>query len=80
MVMRGGDFSGWVWSYTIDASKSPRWMDWDEGRRTWEGIYKLEGDELTFCAVGWKNPPRPTEFKADAEAPHVLMVFKRMKP
>lgn len=80
ITMRTADFEGWTWKFSIDATKSPKWMDWDEGRRTWEGIYKIEGDELTICVVGWKNPPRPTEFRADADGPYVLMIFKRITP
>jgi uncharacterized protein (TIGR03067 family) len=65
----------------VDNSKSPKHLDLvsdNKGKeRTWRGIYKIEGDKLTFCRANAAGTgvQRPTEFKA---GPGVeLMVFKR---
>jgi len=42
------------------------------------GIYKLEGDELTIC-IADRDQPRPSEFKAEKDSKHTLMVFAREK-
>lgn len=69
--------------YTVNAAKQPKWMDIDFGGRVSEGIYKLEGDELSLCFVGGmrggKITPRPTEFKANMNPPHSLFVLKKIK-
>jgi uncharacterized protein (TIGR03067 family) len=65
----------------VDNGKSPKHLDLvsdAKGKeRTWQGIYKIEGDKLTFCRANAAGTgvKRPTEFKA---GPGVeLMVFKR---
>ncbi len=69
-------------TYTIDVSKKPKWMNINFGEVS-EGIYKLEGDELSLCVVGGMrggiDTPRPTEFKASKNPPHSLLVLKRVK-
>jgi uncharacterized protein (TIGR03067 family) len=68
--------------YTVDVSKNPKWMNIDFGKVS-EGIYKLEGDELSLCVVagmrGGKVAPRPTEFKASKDPPYSLFVLKKVK-
>jgi uncharacterized protein (TIGR03067 family) len=70
--------------YTLNPSKEPKWIDIGvrEGQPLGEGIYKIDGDELTICIVGAtssKNPsPRPAEFKAKKDQ-HSLLVLKKIK-
>ena len=68
--------------YSLDPSKKPKWLDINFGQVT-EAIYKLEGDELTFCVISGSRSGqpsvRPTEFKASKEKHHTLFVLKKVK-
>jgi uncharacterized protein (TIGR03067 family) len=79
---KGKDGPGRPGTFTIDVSRKPTWMDINFGKIS-EGIYKLDGDELSLCFVGGmrgdKVTPRPTEFKASKNPPHTLLVLKRVK-
>jgi len=48
------------------------------GTPTMTGIYKLEGDKLTFCYV-LGNVARPKEFASRAGTDLRLLVFRRVK-
>lgn len=66
--------------FKIDATKDPKQIDLTGnvvvGREsTLAGIYKIEGDTLTFCRATRAGAERPTEFKDGAGV--VLQVFKR---
>ena len=52
----------------------------EQGRvgRVDEGIYKLEGDRLTFCVYQGDGKKRPTEFTS-TDDDTVLVVFERLK-
>jgi uncharacterized protein (TIGR03067 family) len=72
--------------YTLDPSKKPRSFDLPEGGADGdvaEGIYKIDGDELTICIIGGirndKAAPRPTEFKASKREKYTLFVMKKVK-
>jgi uncharacterized protein (TIGR03067 family) len=71
--------------FTLNPEKKPKGIDIEMGVPvgTSEGIYKLDGDELTICvASGGKNgkpAPRPTEFAAKKGEHHALFVLKRVK-
>jgi uncharacterized protein (TIGR03067 family) len=65
--------------FKIDATKNPKQLDLTSdqggGEQAWPGIYKIEGDTLTFCRPMRPGGERPTEFKG---GPGVfLMVCKR---
>jgi uncharacterized protein (TIGR03067 family) len=73
-------------TFTIDATKTPKWLDTVStvGRlkgKVAKGIYELNGDDLKIC-IGPPGQQRPTEFKvaADANQQTGVMFFKREKP
>jgi uncharacterized protein (TIGR03067 family) len=71
--------------YKIDASKSPKTIDFDikkgpdVGKRQL-GIYKIEGDKLTMVVAQAGSEDRPKSFKVDPESPIVEIVFEKAKP
>jgi uncharacterized protein (TIGR03067 family) len=73
--------------YAIDPSKKPKHFDYtlDLGKGLellHQGIYKLEGDELSICILGDgenKDLKRPTEFKGSEAGRQILFVLKRIK-
>jgi len=70
-------------SYKVDASKTPAQIDIvekTEGGKDQKlyGIYKLDGDTLTICAVESDKPDdRPKEFKTSKDSKAMLMVLKK---
>jgi RNA polymerase sigma factor (sigma-70 family) len=71
-------------TYKLDPSANPKTLDLvvsiPGGEETRPGIYKLDGDTLTYCA---KRPAgadeRPTEFESKEGSGIVLLVLKREK-
>jgi uncharacterized protein (TIGR03067 family) len=82
-MRKSKDDKGREQKYNLNPSKKPKWIDIGvrEGSPLGEGIYKLEGDQLTICVVGStnsKNPTlRPSEFKAKKDR-HSLFVLKKV--
>jgi uncharacterized protein (TIGR03067 family) len=72
-------------SYTIDASKTPKTIDFDikkgrkEGKRQL-GIYKIEGDKITLVMTQAGSTERPKSFKAESGDSLVEVVLERVKP
>jgi uncharacterized protein (TIGR03067 family) len=62
----------------LDPSKKPKEIDLIAKKgSSMIGIYKLEGDTLTFCRPGPSpNAERPKEFKT-ADSPNEIIVWKR---
>jgi uncharacterized protein (TIGR03067 family) len=68
MPAKDKEEEGDTFDFTLDESKSPKWIDVGERK----GIFQLKGDMLIICFGDKKH--RPTEFKlapAPAEAPVV---------
>jgi|SRR5579864_805127 len=70
-------------SLVIDPSKSPAHIDfkYEDGPakgKTLKGIFKFEGDTLTFCYGGF-GKDRPSEFASKAGSDAILIVQKRAK-
>jgi uncharacterized protein (TIGR03067 family) len=70
-------------SFKIDPTKNPKQLDLmatlggsreQVKEQTWRGIYKIDGNTLTFCR-GFPEGERPTEFKSGPKA--LLMVLQR---
>jgi uncharacterized protein (TIGR03067 family) len=55
----------------LDPSKNPKELDLNDR----PGIYKLEGDTLTFCRPNGANAGRPKEF--NSVGPNEIIVWKR---
>jgi uncharacterized protein (TIGR03067 family) len=65
-----------MFTFTIDPTKKPKQLDLEvKGGSTWQGIYKIEGDTLTFCRSHAAGGERPKEFKGGEGV--FLMVCKR---
>ena len=68
-------------NYKLDPSKSPPEIDLtppDGLGATMYGIYKLEGDRLTICAVLSHTPAsRPKQFKTTKEDGALMMTLKK---
>ena len=70
--------------YKLDPAAKPKTLDLivnvQGGEETRPGIYKLEGDTLTYCArIPAGADERPTEFESKEGSGIVLMVLKREK-
>lgn len=72
-------------SYAIDASKTPKTIDFDikkgrkEGKRQL-GIYKIEGDKITLVMTQAGSTERPKSFKTESGDSLVEVVLERVKP
>ena len=62
-------------TFRLDATKSPREIEFVRGNSRQLGIYELDGDSLKLC-VGPADD-RPTEFKTKPRTDHSLFVLKR---
>jgi uncharacterized protein (TIGR03067 family) len=71
-------------TFTVDGSKSPKWIDIKTGAkgpfkgRSLPGIYELKDGKLTLCLNSEKQD-RPTAFEAKAKTPMMLLTFAREK-
>jgi uncharacterized protein (TIGR03067 family) len=70
-------------TYVTDPGRKPARIDLHhtEGTlkgKTWEGIYRLEGETLTICDnAPDMSRPRPTRFVTKASSGSICIVFKR---
>ena len=69
------------WSYKLEATKKPRWIDLTEGDLTTLGIYELEGDNLKVCLPEGRKGERSTAFESRPDSVNdILIILKREKP
>ena len=65
----------------LDASKTPAHITFtskkDGKEETIYGIYKLDGDTLTICAVEGKEADRPKEFKTEKGSMAMMLTLKK---
>lgn len=67
----------------LDPQTTPRCVDFkeyntDRADPIMEGVYKLDGDTLTFCIYTGEGKSRPTSFDEKGENT-VVLVWKRVK-
>jgi uncharacterized protein (TIGR03067 family) len=71
-------------TFTIDAAKTPNWIDIKTGSkgpffgRTLHGIYKFDKERLILCCEA-DGKARPTAFEAKAKSRNMLLTYKRDK-
>jgi uncharacterized protein (TIGR03067 family) len=68
-------------TFTLDETKSPKWIDYtdtwgEDAGKTFLAIYTLEGDRFTFVAAE-EGEPRPVSFTTKAK--EVLRVNQRIR-
>ena len=78
----GGDGKDVYDVIKLDASKTPRWLDFNEvrgieTRKGLQGIYEIDGDSLKLC-VALPGNKRPKTFESKENSGHVLTVLKRI--
>jgi uncharacterized protein (TIGR03067 family) len=71
-------------TFAVDASACPPSVDFRHagescGGRTWRGIYRIDGDNLTICDDdGDPTRGRPTSFDTGPDSGRVLVVLERV--
>jgi uncharacterized protein (TIGR03067 family) len=81
-IVKAGDRTVVAGSFKVDDSVDPHAIDmtYTEGAakgQTFKGIYKRDGDVLTFCRAGRPTDARPTKFETSAEHAGLLTKYKR---
>ena len=67
-------------TYKLDAGKKVKEITLEaESEKILYGIYKLDGDNLTICAIDTSADERPTEFATKEGSKAQLVVLKREK-
>jgi uncharacterized protein (TIGR03067 family) len=69
-------------TFKLDDSKKPAHITFTSKKaggkeETVYGIYKLDGDTLTICAVEGKEADRPKEFKTEKGSMAIMMTLKK---
>lgn len=68
------------WTYKLDPTKKPKWIDLTTGQHTTLGIYELEGDNLKICFPE-EGKERSTAFESKPNSVNdILIILKREKP
>jgi uncharacterized protein (TIGR03067 family) len=71
--------------YTIDASKTPKTIDFDIRKGDGEGkkqlaVFQLEGNKLTLVVAEPGSTDRPKSMKTEKTDPFIELVLERAKP
>jgi RNA polymerase sigma factor (sigma-70 family) len=64
-------------SYKLDPTAKPKAIDLDNGTKTFDCIYSLDGDTLKICAPLFPGGNRPTEVASKKGSNTRLLVLKR---
>jgi uncharacterized protein (TIGR03067 family) len=68
-------------SYQLNATKKPRWIDLTEIDRTTPGIYELNGDNLKVCFPEGGKGERSTAFESKPNSVNdILITLNREQP
>jgi RNA polymerase sigma factor (sigma-70 family) len=74
-------------SFTLDPDADPKAIDLvplggpeNEKGKTFRGIYKIEGDELTLCLAGPADAARPGRFATEPGTGNTMFTLKRARP
>jgi uncharacterized protein (TIGR03067 family) len=69
------------WSYKLDSTRQPKWIDLTEGKLTSLGIYELEGDNWKVCIPEGRPGERSTAFESKPDSANdLLIILKREQP
>jgi uncharacterized protein (TIGR03067 family) len=73
------------YTYRLHAQDKPKQIDFTyttgpKKGRTDRGIYRFQGERLTFCIQEDGAQPRPTEFATAADTALFLIVLERVQP
>jgi uncharacterized protein (TIGR03067 family) len=80
---KSAEFTG---TFRLDPAKTPKAIDFQHEAdvlkdKKWEGIYKLDGDELRICyAEADSGKDRPADFATSEGSGLLLTVLQRGKP
>jgi RNA polymerase sigma factor (sigma-70 family) len=66
-------------TYKLDPAKKPKAITTNDEGKTHNGIYKIDGDNLTLCMPEGDGAERPTEFVSKEGSKVILVVLKREK-
>jgi uncharacterized protein (TIGR03067 family) len=72
-------------AYTVDASQTPKAIDFDIKKGQDEGkkqlaIFEIEGNKLTIVAAAPGTTDRPKSLKPEASAALIVAVLEKVKP
>lgn len=80
LMLKANDKVGLEMTFTLDASKDPKWIDTDDEGHPTLGIYKMVSkDALTICWGPLDGKERPTDFNTKDKQGFITHRFRRVK-